>query len=101
MAAHASSKHCATWLELYTQAWIWQHPPRGSFQKVLDVVGDDDAVIKPWLLPIELPGAEAILGAGGRRCSVLWWGLHRRAVFMCETHDGIAHIVAPGFCDEH
>ena len=51
--------------------------------------------------PSSFQGAEAILGAGVRRCSVLWWGLHRRAVFMCETNDGIAHIVAPGFCDEH
>ena len=83
-----------------TQAWIMQHPPRGNFRKVLDEVGDDDAVIKLLSLRCcclsSFQGAEVILGAGVRRCFVLWCGPHRRAVVMCD-----AHIVAPGYCDEH
>ena len=31
----------------------------------------------------------------------MWWDRHDRAVFLCETKDGIAHIVAPCFGEEH
>lgn len=71
------------------------------FHKVLDESTDSEPTCNPDLLPLDLPSINEITRVGVQRYSVVWWGRHSRAIFLCELKNGYTRIVAPGFEQEN